>query len=147
MKNSSPNFRPQTLALACAVALSTAYVPQLAVAQVALEEVLVTARKRVESLHDVPVTMSAFGQEELERSGVTSLTDIARLVPNMQINSALSSPEQAKMIAAGNIDSANLTKDNYVSFGMLNISLMQMAQSIDYLYRTGSLDHELWKTL
>ena len=65
---------------------------------------------------------------------------------NMQINSALSSPEQAKMIAAGNIDSANLTKDNYVSFGMLNISLMQMAQSIDYLYRTGSLDHELWKT-
>jgi len=73
MKNSNHNFRPQTLALACAVALSTAYVPQLAVGQVALEEVLVTARKRVESLHDVPVTMSAFGQEELERSGVSPL--------------------------------------------------------------------------
>ena len=64
---------------------------------------------------------------------------------NIQINTALSQPEQSKIIMAGNYDSKNLTEESVVSFGMLNISIMQMAQSIDYLYKTGSLDRELWQ--
>jgi hypothetical protein len=48
--NSTHGFRPQTLALACTVALSAAYAPQLAANEAALEEILVTARNRVETL-------------------------------------------------------------------------------------------------
>ncbi len=87
MNISSHGLKPQAIALACTVALSTAYTPQLAANEAALEEILVTARNRVETLQDVPVTVSAFDQSELDRFGVVSLTDVGRLVPNMQIHS------------------------------------------------------------
>ena len=87
MKNSNQVFKLKTLSLACAMALPIAYAPQLAANEKVLEEVLVTARHREETLQDVPVAVSAFGQSELERAAVVSLTDVGRLVPNMQIHS------------------------------------------------------------
>jgi len=87
MKNSNQVFKLKTLNLACAMVLPIAYTPQLAANENVLEEILVTARNRAESLQDVPVTVSAFGEEELERFGVVALTDVGRLVPNMQIHS------------------------------------------------------------
>jgi iron complex outermembrane receptor protein len=47
-----------------------------------VEEVVVTARKREESLQDVPVAISAMSGEELERAGVTSLSNM-RDVPSL----------------------------------------------------------------
>jgi hypothetical protein len=32
-----------------------------------------------------------------------------------------------------------------IAYATLNMSVMQMAQSTDYLYRSGSLDRELWE--
>ena len=65
---------------------------------------------------------------------------------NLQINVAMSNLAQSQIIGKGNEDSANLSEDTYTSFGMMNIALMQMAQSTDYLYRTGSIDKELWES-
>ena len=39
----------------------------------AIEEVLVTARRREESLQDVPIAISAFGGESLQQRGVESV--------------------------------------------------------------------------
>ena len=64
---------------------------------------------------------------------------------NVEINTALSNPAQSQIIAAGNLDSTNLTGETFVAFAMVNIAIMQMAQSTDYLYRSGSLDRELWE--
>lgn len=64
---------------------------------------------------------------------------------NLQINMAMSNPAQSQIIAAGNADSANLTQETFVAFGMMNIAIMQMAQATDYLYTSGSLDRSLWE--
>ena len=42
-----------------------------------LEEVIVTAQKRAQSLQDVPISVVAFGTEQLEAQGIDDLTDIA----------------------------------------------------------------------
>ncbi len=65
---------------------STLLLPGLAYAQEnaargGLEEVLVTARKREETLQDAPVAVSAISQERIEKFDVTSLERIAALSP------------------------------------------------------------------
>src|SRR5262245_12785590 len=53
-----------------------------------LDEVIVTAQKRAEHLVDVPVAITAFGEEQLDRRGATKFTDIAMSVPNMVFEQA-----------------------------------------------------------
>ena len=54
-----------------------------AVAQATLEEIVVTARKREESVQDIPVVVTAFTAEEMSRRGVTELEDIAASTPGL----------------------------------------------------------------
>lgn len=51
-----------------------------------LEEVVVTARKRSESLQDVPVAVSALTPTQIEQSGIQSMVDVAKLVPNVELH-------------------------------------------------------------
>jgi iron complex outermembrane receptor protein len=50
-----------------------------------LEEVLVTARRREERLHGVPIAMSVFQQSELEQSQVDDLAGLQFVAPNLVI--------------------------------------------------------------
>jgi iron complex outermembrane receptor protein len=50
-----------------------------------LEEILVTATKRVESIYDVPIAITAFTEEMMVRQGITDLTDIGKFVPNLNV--------------------------------------------------------------
>ncbi|MEO0617613.1 MAG: TonB-dependent receptor plug domain-containing protein, partial [Pseudomonadota bacterium] len=70
------------LSLAVAVALSF---PGAALAQQALEEVVVTARKRSESLQDVPISVSAFTESQIEQAGIERPADFIGLIPNVTI--------------------------------------------------------------
>ena len=63
-----------------------------AVAQ--LEEVVVTARKREEKLQDVPVAITAFSAETLERRGLVTLGDIVRNTPGMQLTEGFAPQDQ-----------------------------------------------------
>lgn len=85
--------RPSLLALALASAFSAA--PALAQQQAGedkpadkLETVTVTARKREESLKDVPVAVTALGAESLERLNVKNLGDLQGNVPSLTIYAA-----------------------------------------------------------
>jgi outer membrane receptor protein involved in Fe transport len=53
-----------------------------------IEEILVTAQKKqkAESLQDVPVSISAFSEAQLENAFVVNLTDIGRMVPNVTLD-------------------------------------------------------------
>ena len=51
-----------------------------------IEEIIVTARQESESLQDVPVTIAAMTEQDLERYNITTLVDAAKMVPNMRIN-------------------------------------------------------------
>lgn len=53
----------------------------------ALEEVVVTARKREESLQDTPIAISAFSAAALERQQITSTEDLDQVAPNLQFAS------------------------------------------------------------
>ena len=50
-----------------------------------LEQVTVTATKRVERLQDVPVAVTAITADNLERNNVRELSDLVKLSPSLQI--------------------------------------------------------------
>ena len=58
-------------------------------AQAMLEEVMVTATKRPESLQDIPVTVTAFNSETIQEAGINNAEDLAILTPSLNINSNL----------------------------------------------------------
>ncbi|HEY6130404.1 MAG TPA: TonB-dependent receptor, partial [Halioglobus sp.] len=49
----------------------------------ALEEVIVTAEKREESIQQVPISIAAFTDETLEKMGVNDVKALAGKVPNV----------------------------------------------------------------
>jgi len=51
----------------------------------ALDEVIVTARRRDESLQQVPISITAIDEDALQRQGVNTLTDLQQLVPSAYV--------------------------------------------------------------
>lgn len=51
----------------------------------ALEEVVVTATKRVEGLQDVPIAISVMSGDAIEERGLTSLEDLTVYMPNIHV--------------------------------------------------------------
>ncbi len=51
------------------------------------DEIVVTARKREESVETTPIAISAFTGETMEERGIVNIVDVARFVPNLSINS------------------------------------------------------------
>ncbi len=49
----------------------------------ALEEVVVTATRRSESIQDVPMSISAVSQADLEKAGATRVEDVVHMVPGL----------------------------------------------------------------
>lgn len=83
-------FQPtsKTLVMASAVALAASFSSPPAFAEVSkltLEEVLVSARKRDESLQKVPVSVTALGKQ-LATASIRTLRDIQSYAPNININ-------------------------------------------------------------
>jgi len=68
-----------TLALAIATASSGAYAAQL-------EEIIVTAQKRAQSLQDVPISMTAIDGKRMEDAGITSFAELSGFVPNLGVS-------------------------------------------------------------
>ena len=58
-----------------------------------LEEVVVTARKREETLFDVPLAVTALTSEELLGAGIVSLVDVVEFTPGVQFeNNSVANP-------------------------------------------------------
>ena len=72
------------IALVSASALP-ATVPVIYASDSVIEEVLVTARRRQETLQDVPVTVAALTEQDLDRYNISTLTEASKLVPNFSI--------------------------------------------------------------
>ncbi|MGH8129814.1 MAG: TonB-dependent receptor, partial [Steroidobacteraceae bacterium] len=83
-----PKVPVNRVAYAVSLALAGSYAPSV-VAQtqaVRLEEIRVTARKREESLIDIPQEIQAIGQRQIERANLNNLDDFARFVPSLSFN-------------------------------------------------------------
>ena len=72
---------PLTAAFSAAVTATVAFIPSAAMAQ--LEEVVVTARARAESLQDVPATVTAFTEGQIENMGVARAEDFVYMTPGV----------------------------------------------------------------
>ncbi|MFC6979282.1 TonB-dependent receptor [Microbulbifer taiwanensis] len=72
--------------LAAAISLGLiAEIPAAALAAPVVEEVVVTATKRAESIQDVPISVSAFTGDYLENSGLSDLEDLGNIAPNLGV--------------------------------------------------------------
>jgi iron complex outermembrane recepter protein len=71
--------------IAAAVAAVLAAEPVLAAESEELEEIVVTARKRDESLLNVPVAVDAFTEQTIQSAGIESPRDFVAMVPNMTL--------------------------------------------------------------
>ncbi len=67
------------LAILLAATTAIPALPSLAIAQDTnfIEEITVTARKRAESIYEIPVSVAAFGQTQLDNAGIVSPEDLA----------------------------------------------------------------------
>jgi iron complex outermembrane recepter protein len=75
-----------------------------------LEEVIVTAQKRVERAIDVPISIVALTSDEIEKRKVTSIDDLALIAPGVALSSNGSATRQIYIRGVGNaFGTSNLT--------------------------------------
>ncbi|MEM9257356.1 MAG: TonB-dependent receptor [Pseudomonadota bacterium] len=66
-----------------------------------LEEVIVTAQKRTESLQDVPISVATLNEETLELRNINDLKDIGTAIPNLYINPFNNDPTAIRLFIRG----------------------------------------------
>lgn len=110
-------LKPLASALALAIYGSGALAQGLV-----LEEVIVTATKRTESMQDVPVAVTSVSGEKIAEAGIQGLTDLAEYIPNVSINfSAGDSPGRIIIRGVGSGNNAGFEQ----SVGMFNDGVYQ----------------------
>lgn len=100
-----------------AVSLSfTAMLHSAQSAALALEEVIVTAQKRAESIQDVPISITAFSSEKLEVMGIADIEDIGANVPNLVLNTFNNDANTVRLFIRGiGQNDVQLTQDPSVA--------------------------------
>ncbi len=74
---------------------------------VELEEIIVTAERRQSNLQDVPIAMTAFTADEIDRRQITSTIDVIQNVPNLtgEHNVSLGGSNSYSLRGIGNTES------------------------------------------
>ncbi len=80
----SAALNPVSVLTALALGVGSPFVQS----QVMLEEVIVTAQKRAESLQDVPISVSAMQGDKIQDAGIPNMAALADFIPNLFISDA-----------------------------------------------------------
>lgn len=91
--------------LSLAIALASGLAAQAAISATSLEEVVVTAQKREQSLQDTPIAISAFDSDAIENYSITDVADIGQLAPNMNIAESPGGGSSATIAIRGSVTS------------------------------------------
>ncbi len=70
---------------------------------VVLKEVVVTAQRRTQKLEDVPVSVTAIDQSQLEARGINNLSDLSAAAPNLTIVSEPGSATSSMVSIRGSV--------------------------------------------
>ncbi len=96
-----------TRASSCLLVLAVTMISQIAFAQDdqdgKLEEVIVTAEKRVTTVQDTPIAITAFTGEELDRALISKPLDLQFSVPNMLMSKENFSGSSITLRGVGNL--------------------------------------------
>ena len=88
--NRSTQFK---LAAVAAIGVACAFrFPALHGQTLVLEEVVVTAQQREQSLQDVPVAVSTMSGEQIAENGIVDLQEVTQHIPNVSINRGAQQP-------------------------------------------------------
>jgi len=102
-----------------------------------LEEIIVTAQKRSQSLQDVPISMISISGDELRKQGIRSAAEVAQLTPNFEFmsNEGFGVP-RVYMRGVGDVNfHAN-------TVGAVGVSVDEVAYNAPNLKRFGLFDLE-----
>ncbi|MDH3988738.1 MAG: TonB-dependent receptor plug domain-containing protein, partial [Gammaproteobacteria bacterium] len=88
-----------------------------------LEEIVVTARKRSESVQEIPATIQAISQESLAAMGAKAMEDYARFVPS--VNVVTYGPGSSTVVFRGAITGAGYIGQSTSSVYLDEISVTQ----------------------
>ena len=105
-----------------------------------IEEVTVTARRREEDEQDVPIAISSFSQEFIEKQGILTTQDVVKLVPGVQFDQGFSAAdtrisirginnERGRASVAQLIDGIDISGENVTAGGggsLLNTTLLDL---------------------
>jgi len=80
------NKKSLTLAITLVSSGLTISMPAAQAERVVLEEVVVTAQKRTESLQDVPISVSAVSGEKIAQAGISKMEELSAYVPNFTVS-------------------------------------------------------------
>jgi iron complex outermembrane recepter protein len=93
--------------LSTSILMGTAFAPSYAQDTKAsattggLDEIVVTARKRAESVQDVPLSISTFSAKSIERQNIMRVEDINRLAPNLTVENGAGVGSAASFVLRG----------------------------------------------
>ena len=93
-----------------------------------MDEIVVSTRRREESLQDVPIAITAIGSEQIERQNINSLNDVVKLAPSVQFDNPFSpadtritirglSNTRGRSNVAFLVDGIDVTTENLVTAG------------------------------
>ena len=83
------HFHTKKLCLSVAIA----GVMSSGLAYAAIDEIIVTANKREQSLQDIPLTVSVTSGETIQQSSIVDLIDLQSAVPSLRVNQLQSSAQ------------------------------------------------------
>lgn len=111
MKILTNRHKAAILAAASYVVLSLIVFPAQAVE---LEEIIVTAQRRAESLQDTPISVTAFTSADLQNKGISDISEIADFTPNMMFDTTaiISGSSSAAVIFIRGIGQSNFQVTN-----------------------------------
>ena len=92
-----------------ALALGSMGLTSGASAQPVLEEIIVTATKRSESMQSVPLSVSSISGEELRERGLTEFFDYAVTIPNLSFGAATDGILSNRTVSLRGIEGTNTT--------------------------------------
>lgn len=103
---------------------------------VALDEIVVTARKRQESIQEVPLSVTAFNAKDMEQRGYSGLEDIAAATPGFTFEPYMTGGAHGAPVIRGLAQTFTTARIQNVSFfldgvylqrqSMLNLGLVDM---------------------
>ncbi len=101
-----------------------------------IEEILVTAQKREESVQDIPISVQAFSGEEIRELGVVRVSEVTTLAPNMAISMQNPANQSIAIRGIGTSDFFGAAP------GSVGVYMDEVTMSSPYLTALGLFDME-----
>jgi iron complex outermembrane receptor protein len=103
-----------------------------------LQEIVVTAEKREEKLQDVPIAITVVNQQQLKDENVTTLADLSRTAPSLEIIQSFGGPGGGGQIRG--IGTQSFTRSAEGAVGVVVDGVSQGNLNINNLFDVGQVE-------